>query len=99
LLAVVAVAVAVAANILLLGIAAGPKDPVGTLSPHAGLVVLPPRRAAPTTTTMVMTPPATTTIVTTTTKTSPAPAIPTPITTPRPPPRRGESPSGLHQDD
>jgi hypothetical protein len=38
---VVAVALAVTANLVLLGIATGPKDPVGRLTPQAGLVVLP----------------------------------------------------------
>jgi hypothetical protein len=38
---VVAVALAVTANLVLLGIATGPKDPVGRLTPQAGLVRLP----------------------------------------------------------
>jgi hypothetical protein len=38
---VVALALAVAANLALLGIATGPKDPVGRLTPQAGLVRLP----------------------------------------------------------
>jgi len=38
---VLALAAAVAANIVLLGVAAGPKDPVGRLSPRAGMVQLP----------------------------------------------------------
>jgi hypothetical protein len=59
LFAVVAVVVAVAANLVLLGIATGPKDPVGTLSPRAGLVRLPSPPAA--TTTTVTIPPAVTT--------------------------------------
>jgi len=37
---VLAMAAAVAANIVLLGVANGPKDPVGKLSPRAGLVQL-----------------------------------------------------------
>ena len=53
--ALVAVVVAVTANLVLLGIATGPKDPVGTLSPRAGLVLLPARPAAPTTTTTTTT--------------------------------------------
>lgn len=38
---VLALAAAVAANIVLLGVATGPKDPVGRLSPRAGIVELP----------------------------------------------------------
>ena len=38
---VLALAAAVAANIALLGVASGPKDPVGRLSPRAGLVHVP----------------------------------------------------------
>jgi hypothetical protein len=38
---VVALALAVTANLMLLGIATGPKDPVGRLTPQAGLVRLP----------------------------------------------------------
>lgn len=38
---VLALAAAVAANIVLLGVANGPKDPVGRLSPRAGIVQLP----------------------------------------------------------
>lgn len=38
---VLAVAAAVVANIVLLGVATGPNDPVGKLSPRAGLVQLP----------------------------------------------------------
>jgi len=38
---VLALAAAVAANIVLLGVASGPKDPVGRLSPRAGLVQVP----------------------------------------------------------
>jgi hypothetical protein len=95
--ALVAVVVAVAANLVLLGIATGPKDTVGTLSPRAGLVLLPAPPAAPTTTTTITIPPATTTTVTTTT--TPAPAVPTPTTPTAPPPHRGESPAGSHQDD
>jgi len=38
---VLALAAAVAANIVLLGVANGPKDPVGRLSPRAGMVQLP----------------------------------------------------------
>ena len=37
----IALAVAVAANLVLLGIANGPNDPVGQLSPRAGIVKLP----------------------------------------------------------
>jgi hypothetical protein len=95
--ALVALIVAVAANLVLLGIATGPKDPVGTLSPRAGLVLLPTLPAAPTTTATITIPPATTTTVTTTT--TPAPAVPTPTTPAALPPHRGESPAGSHQDD
>ena len=38
---VLALAAAVAANIVLLGVATGPKDPVGRLSPRADIVELP----------------------------------------------------------
>ena len=38
---VLALAAAVAANIVLLGVANGPADPVGRLSPRAGIVQLP----------------------------------------------------------
>ena len=38
---VLALAAAVAANLVLLGVATGPKDPVGRLSPRAGIVQLP----------------------------------------------------------
>lgn len=38
---VFAVAVAVVANVVLLGVATGSNDPVGKLSPRAGLVRLP----------------------------------------------------------
>ena len=41
LLAVIALAVALTANLVLLDIANGPKDPVGQLSPRAGIVRLP----------------------------------------------------------
>jgi hypothetical protein len=95
--ALAAVFVAVTANLVLLGIATGPKDPVGTLSPRAGLVLLPARRAAPTTTTKIAVPPSTTTTVTTTT--TAAPAVPATTTRTAPPPHRGESPAGSHQDD
>ena len=95
--ALVAVVAAVTANLVLLGIATGPKDPVGTLSPRAGLVLLPTLPAAPTTTTTIVIPPATTTTVTATT--TPAPAVPAPTTPSAPPPHRGESPAGSHQDD
>jgi hypothetical protein len=43
----VAVTLAVTANLVLLGIATGPKDPVGRLTPQAGLVRLPVRAAKP----------------------------------------------------
>ena len=95
--ALVAVVVAVTANLVLLGIATGPKDPVGTLSPRAGLVRLPALPAATTTTMTTTNPPSTTTTVTTTT--TPAPAVPTPTTPAAPPLHRGESPAGSRQDD
>jgi hypothetical protein len=47
LLVMVALAVALTANLLLLDIANGPKDPVGQLNPRAGIVRIP----APVTTT------------------------------------------------
>lgn len=53
---VLAVAAAVVANLILLGVATGPKDPVGNLSPRAGLIRLP-----TTTPTAPSTPPAGTT--------------------------------------
>lgn len=88
--AVVAVVVAVAANLALLGIATGPKDPVGTLSPRAGLVLLPAQPAARNRATTITIPSA---------ATSTAPAISPPTTPTTPPPHRGESPVGSHQDD
>lgn len=55
---VLAVAAAVVANLVLLGVATGPHDPVGKLSPRAGLIPLPatttpavPARPSPPTTT------------------------------------------------
>ena len=41
LLVVIALAVAVTANLVLLDMANGPKDPVGQLNPRAGIVKLP----------------------------------------------------------
>lgn len=41
LLVVIALAVALTANLVLLDIANGPKDPVGQLNPRAGIVRLP----------------------------------------------------------
>jgi hypothetical protein len=38
---VLALAAAVVANLVLLGVATGPRDPVGRLSPRAGLIELP----------------------------------------------------------
>ncbi len=88
----VALAVAVTANIVLLGIASGPRDPVGRLTPQAGLVLLPtpttPAQPPATTTT-------TTTTVTTTTTTATTPSSPTP-----PGSRDGEHRGGSqHADD
>lgn len=51
-----AVALAVTANLVLLGIATGPQDPVGRLTPRAGLVLLP----SPPPATLPSPPPATT---------------------------------------
>jgi hypothetical protein len=47
----IALAVAVTANLVLLGIANGPNDPVGQLSPRAGIVKLPTATTTPTPTT------------------------------------------------
>jgi hypothetical protein len=69
LLVVVALAVALSANIVLLGIANGPKDPVGQLNPRAGIVRIP----APVTTT------------TTTTTTAPTRTETVPVPVPVPP--------------
>jgi hypothetical protein len=63
LLVVIALGVALSANLVLLGIANGPGDPVGQLSPRAGIVRLP----APVTTT---------TQAPTRTETVPVPALP-----------------------
>lgn len=41
LILVLALAAAVVANLVLLGVANGPNDPVGKLSPRAGLIRLP----------------------------------------------------------
>jgi hypothetical protein len=84
---VIALAVALTANLVLLDIANGPKDPVGQLSPRAGIVGLP----AP-----VVRPPApvtTTTQAPTRTVTVPVP-VPVPVL-----PRAGEGQRGAHQDD
>lgn len=51
---VAALVAAVVANVVLLGVANGPHDPVGRLSPRAGLVQLP--AVTPTTTTAQTTP-------------------------------------------
>jgi hypothetical protein len=98
---VLALVAAVVANLVLLGVATGPNDPVGKLSPRAELVRLPPtNKAAPTAPPQ---PARTTTIIRTTT----FPAGPTTITstTAAPPSRtttqthgdRGRS--GREQDD
>jgi hypothetical protein len=47
---VIALAVALTVNLVLLDIATGPKDPVGQLSPRAGIVRLPVVPATTTTT-------------------------------------------------
>lgn len=60
---VIAVAVALTANLVLLDIANGPRDPVGQLNPRAGIVRLP----APLTTT---------TQTSTRTQTVPVPVLP-----------------------
>jgi hypothetical protein len=81
LLLVLAVCAAVVANLVLLGVATGPNDPVGKLSPRAELVRLPPTNK----TTETPPPGRTTTITRTTT----APAPTTTITrTNSPPPHR-----------
>jgi hypothetical protein len=58
LLLLVALGVALAANLVLLGIANGPRDPVGQLNPRAGIVRLP----VPITTTTTQAPTRTETI-------------------------------------
>jgi hypothetical protein len=58
LLVVIALGVALAANLVLLGIANGPRDPVGQLNPRAGIVRLP----APITTTTTQAPTRTETV-------------------------------------
>jgi hypothetical protein len=55
LLVLVALAVALTANLVLLDIATGPKDPVGQLTPRAGIVRLPVLPAPVTTTTQTPT--------------------------------------------
>jgi hypothetical protein len=45
---VIALAVTVSANLILLGIANGPREPVGQLTPRAGIVKLPPPSATTT---------------------------------------------------
>jgi hypothetical protein len=59
---VLAVAAAVVANLVLLGVATGPNDPVGKLSPRAGLVQPP---ASTSSTPIVPTPPSADTTTTT----------------------------------
>jgi len=96
-----ALVAAVVANLVLLGVATGPNDPVGKLSPRAELVRLPP------TNTTAGTPPPPQSRTTTVTRTTTAPAPTTTITrTTSPPERRtttrprGESRrSGREQDD
>ncbi len=91
----------VVANLVLLGVATGPNDPVGKLSPRAELVRLPPTNKT------AETPPPPPSRTTTITRTTTAPAPPTTITrTTLPSPRptttrpRGESRgSGREQDD
>jgi len=83
---VLALVAAVVANLVLLGVATGPNDPVGKLSPRAELIRLPPTTSSARTSPS----PARTTTITRTT-TTPAPA------TTRP---RGEGGgSGRRQDD
>jgi hypothetical protein len=72
----VAVAVAVTANLVLLGIATGPGDPVGRLSPKAGLVRLPPTTTQLPATTTAPVPPATTTAPVQPATTQPASPLP-----------------------
>jgi hypothetical protein len=56
LLVVIALAVALTANLVLLDIANGPKDPVGQLTPRAGIVRLPVVTTTPTRTQTVPVP-------------------------------------------
>jgi hypothetical protein len=86
LLLAIALAVALTANLVLLDIANGPRDPVGQLNPRAGIVRLP----APVTTTTTTQAP-TRTQTQTQTQTVP---VPVPV-----PPRGGEGSRGSHQDD
>jgi hypothetical protein len=98
---VLAVVAAVVANLVLLGVATGPNDPVGKLSPRAELVRLPPANK-----TAETRPPSRTTTITRTT-TAAAPTTTITQTTSPPPNRtttrpRGESRgsgSGREQDD
>ena len=101
LMLVLALVAAVVANLVLLGVATGPNDPVGKLSPRAELVRLP-----PTNTTVKTTPPQpsrTTTIIRTTT--FPAGTTTITRTTAAPPRRTTTRPrgdgggSGREQDD
>ena len=64
-----ALVAAVVANLVLLGVATGPNDPVGRLSPRAELVRLPPTNK----TTQTSPPPPSRTTTITRTTTAPAP--------------------------
>jgi len=97
LLVVISLAVALTANLVLLDIANGPKDPVGQLNPRAGIVRLP----APVTTTtqapsLTQTVHVTTTAPVTATTQAPTPTKPAPVPAP---PRGSDGPRGSHQDD
>jgi hypothetical protein len=89
---VVALAVALTANLVLLNIANGPKDPVGRLSPRAGLVKLPPLTTAQPPAQTTTQPPAPTTTQTLAPTTTQPPSLPTT-------PPHGEGSRGSHQDD
>ena len=104
---VLALVAAVAANLVLLGVATGPKDPVGRLSPRAEVIRLPPAA----TTAHTAPPPSRTTTITRTT-TSPGrtttiirttPPLGTPTTTSQvpttTPPHREGGGSGRQEDD
>lgn len=86
---VLALVAAVVANVILLGVAIGPNDPVGKLSPRAELIQLPPTTTSARTT---PSPGGTTTITRTTT--SPGRTTTITSTTPSPPPRTTTRPRG-----
>jgi hypothetical protein len=98
---VLALVAAVVANLVLLGVATGPNDPVGKLSPRAELVRLPPTSK----TTQTPAPPPSQTTTVTRTTTAPAPMTTITQTTSPPPrrtttrPRGDRGGSGREQDD